>query len=76
VKYFQNIISASSQWINVVFLFGHPNESISGRAFREPWPVAMKIINALHFWQNNHCRGAHNQDLEWAKTYINNLAKE
>ncbi len=68
--YLGNVISASSQWCNVVFLLGHPNESISGRSYREPWPLAMKIINALHFWQNNHCRGAYNKDLEWAKDYI------
>jgi hypothetical protein len=69
-KYLMGIWSATSQWLNVVLLLGHPNESISGRSYREPWPLAMKIINALHFWQNNHCRGAYNKDLEWAKDYI------
>jgi hypothetical protein len=69
-KYLWRIWSATSQWFNVVVLLGHPNESISGRCYREPWPRAMALINKMFFWQVNHCKSAYNNDLKWAKAYI------
>ena len=69
-KYLFSIWSATSQWLNVVFLLGHANESISGRCYREPWPLAMKIVNKVFFWQVDHCKSAYTTDLKWAKEYI------
>ena len=69
-KYLSGIWSATSQWFNVVVLLGHPNESISGRCYREPWPRAMALINKMLFWQVNHCKSAYTNDLKWAKAYI------
>jgi hypothetical protein len=68
-KYLTGIWSATSQWFNVVLLLGHPNESISGRSHREDWRLK-KLINAILFWQVDHCKSAYNNDLKWAKTYI------
>lgn len=65
-SYFTHLGSSLSQFLNVALLFGHSNESISGRAYRENWTVAMKIINGIFFWQANHCRGAHAKDVQWA----------
>jgi hypothetical protein len=70
MSYIARVFSATSQWFNVLLLNGHPNESISGRSYRQNWTMAVKVINALHFWQNHHCRGAYAKDLEWAKQYI------
>ena len=70
MKYIKNLWNAWSQLMNVVFLNGDPNESICGRCYREPWPRAKRFINALHFWQVNHCRSAYNNDLQWAMAYI------
>jgi hypothetical protein len=64
------LLNACSQTLNVLLLNGHPNESISGRCYREPWPRAMKIINGMFFWQNNHCRGAYRADVQWAREYL------
>jgi hypothetical protein len=69
-KYLSGIWSATSQWFNVAVLLGHPNESISGRCYREPWPRAMALINKMFFWQVNHCKSAYTNDLKWAKAYI------
>jgi hypothetical protein len=69
-KYLSGIWSASSQWLNVVVLLGHPNESISGRAHREPWPTAKRIINKMFWWQRDHCKSAYTNDLKWAQAYI------
>jgi hypothetical protein len=67
-KYLMGIWSATSQWLNVVLLLGHPNESISGRSHREGWKVK-KIINAIFFWQVDHCKSAYTNDLKWAQAY-------
>lgn len=69
-EYITGIWSASSQWANVVLLFGHPNESISGRSHREPWPIAKRLINKILWWQRDHCKSAYTNDLKWAQTYI------
>lgn len=61
-----NIWNVISQALNVLLLNGHPNESISGRCYREQWNTAENIINKVFFWQSNHCRGAYNKDREWA----------
>jgi hypothetical protein len=68
MNYLTNIFSALSQLANVMLLNGHPNESISGRSYREGWKV-MTVINVVFFWQANHCRGAHHKDVEWAKEF-------
>jgi hypothetical protein len=68
-KYLMGIWSATSQWFNVVLLLGHPNESISGRSHREDWRLK-KLVNAILFWQIDHCKSAYMNDLKWAKAYI------
>jgi len=68
-KYLMGIWSATSQWFNVVLLLGHPNESISGRSHRENWQIK-KLVNAILFWQVDHCKSAYDNDLKWAKTYV------
>ena len=60
---------ALSQLVNVALLPRHTettaNESISGRAYREGWRAA-RWIDALFFWQRNHCEGAYLADLKRA----------
>lgn len=67
---FERLWGALSQFLNVLLLNGHPNESISGRAWREPWPRAVRVLNALFFWQKNHCEDAYVGDVEWAKQCV------
>jgi hypothetical protein len=55
---------ATSQWLNVFLFNGDPNESISGRSYREGWRAKWWIDSALGF---GHCRGAFVADLERAK---------
>jgi hypothetical protein len=69
-EYFNNIWIALSQLLNVVFCFGNPNESLSSRAYRQPWNIVMWIFNHIIFWQNNHCRGAFAHDLRMFEDYI------
>ena len=74
-KYPQRIWSATSQWLNVVFLLGHPNESISGRSHRKGWRVK-QFINLMFFWQVDHCKSAYINDLKWSKAYIEQDKKD
>lgn len=55
---------ATSQLINTLF-GGHPNESISGRAYREkrPWE---RWINTLLWFDKDHCRVSYENDVKWA----------
>jgi hypothetical protein len=62
-----HIFNAFSQFCNAL-IGGHSNESVSGRSYREGWKL-MYAINAIFFWQSNHCRGAHHKDVEWAKEF-------
>ena len=68
--YLNNIWIAISQLLNVVFCNGTPNESLSSRAYRQPWNVTMWFFNKAIFWQNNHCRGAFSHDLRTFEAYI------
>jgi len=58
---------ALSQLANVVFLDGHPNESLSGRAWRtkSTW---YKFIDLLLWFDPNHCEISHMNDVLYAET--------
>lgn len=60
---------ALSQAANAALLNGHPNESLSAHCHRAGWKRAEKIIDAIFFWQPNHCRSAYLTDVEWALAY-------
>jgi hypothetical protein len=55
---------ALSQLLNVALLNGDANESISGRAHREGWRIAERIIDTLFRpLEKDHCRVAYETDL-------------
>lgn len=64
---------ALSQLANVLLLGGQANESISGRAYRSGWVLTTRAIDALIFWEPEHCRRAHEADVlrahDWARRY-------
>jgi hypothetical protein len=59
-----------SQFLNVVLLDGSPDESVSGRAAREGWHRAERIINAIFFWERDHCASAHRDDIAFARAIL------
>ena len=69
-KRIYRFLDSLSQILNVIFLNGDPNESISGRVWREQRWMAVKWINRLFFWQVEHCRGAYQTDLERSAQYL------
>jgi len=64
------ISSVTSATVNVLLFNGHPDESLSARAWRENRPV-YKIINKIFFWEENHCRSAHLTDIKRAEELLN-----
>ena len=75
LKYFIHVGDATSQWVNTAFLFGDPNESISGRAYRMrdkvQWWVAKNVIDfILSPFEANHCEKAYRADVSRAARLI------
>lgn len=60
---------ALSQLLNVLLLDGHPNESLSGRAWhtQSVWRV---VIDALLWFDRDHCKVAYDNDYKYAKEYV------
>lgn len=70
MSYFSNLFNAASRYANVLLLNGSPTESISSRACRSGWVRTVRVINAVFWWQSNHCRGADNKEVEAARAYV------
>lgn len=64
-----------SQILNVILLDGDANESISGRAYREEWETAERLINGLFFWQSSHCRESYTNDVHRARELLREHAR-
>jgi hypothetical protein len=79
-NYIIRVGDALSQLANVLIFMGkNPNESLSGRAYRERkaakyaysfWWYMHLIINCLFWWQDNHCRAAYNADVARARELV------
>lgn len=69
MKYLIKVGDALSQLANVVLLNGHPNESLSGRAYRtgSKW---QKVIDDVLFFDKEHCKKSHENDIAYAKDLI------
>lgn len=62
-----------SQGVNTVLLGGHQNRTVSARAHlaasrgSRTGQAARRAINALFFWQADHCRASFMRDVEFAR---------
>jgi hypothetical protein len=58
-----------SQLLNVLLFNGHPNESLSGRAWRtqSEW---YKVIDFVLWFDKDHCKKSHENDIDYAKQLI------
>ena len=45
-----------SRWVNFYLLGGRRDQMVSSRAYAEHHPRTERFINAVFFWQDNHCR--------------------
>lgn len=61
------LVSVLSRLLNAI-LGGSTHQTTSARAHIEPqWRVARRIINALFFWQADHCLWAWEQEVASAR---------
>lgn len=58
MNYLINVIDALSRVLNAL-LGGESGETLSARAYRCRWALVMRLINAVVFWQDDHCRRAY-----------------
>ena len=69
-KYLIRIGDATSQWVNTA-LGGHPNESLSGRAYRtkSTW---QKVIDTILWFDPEHCKVSHLNDVRYGQWIVLN----
>jgi hypothetical protein len=72
----ERILTLVSQFGNVVLFDGHPDETISGRAYRQGhllgdpvWRDRMHCINR-RFRDPDHCRDSHQLDIDFASEIL------
>jgi hypothetical protein len=61
--YLGRVGNVISQSINTIFLNGHPDECLSGRAYRTQTKWAIEVIDLIFFWDHKHCRSSYFNDL-------------
>lgn len=75
LQYLIHVGDAISQLVNVVFLLGDPNESISGRSYRLrhkiQWKFARACIDTLMYpFEKQHCQKAYEADIQRAAVLL------
>jgi hypothetical protein len=64
-------LTALTQLLNAI-LGGYPDESTSSRSHRQQhklrWRIARRVINAMFFWQNDHCKLAYLEETRYRQT--------
>jgi hypothetical protein len=77
MNYLWNLLEAVSQLGNAL-LGGHPNITMSANAYlrRHHWPWRYKVLNALFFWQEDHCKLSWESDLAFARETLRKLEME
>jgi len=64
----KQVAIAFDQLFNALFA-GWADETISARAYRcsdkkMRWTIAMEVIDAIFFWQQDHCLNAYLEEIE------------
>lgn len=69
-----NLLVLSSQFLNVIIFDGNPDETVSGRSYREGvlngnavWHRRHEMINKLFLWDDQHCRNSYLKDVKFAR---------
>lgn len=67
-------VSLVSRFINAAFLGGSTHQTTSARCHVENWRRGKAFINALFFWQEDHCRWAWQREVEEARKTLRRAA--
>jgi len=87
-KYAERLGDATSLWFNVAVFNGMPDESVSGRAFRNTtqrerdglrvarrWRFLRAASDTLFFWEPDHAKVAYLTDLARARARVAHIAE-
>lgn len=79
-QYLLRVLAWLSQGVNCILLGGHHDVTVSARAYlnRERsrvWCAAYRALNAVFFWQDDHCRDSWLADVAWAEEVLMFKAK-
>lgn len=77
VTWLLRVAAWMSQTVNLFFLFGHHDRTISARCYlnrhRRGWRVAYRVVNAVFRFllgQQDHCKASHLRDVEFARQVL------
>ena len=63
-----------SQTVNLWVLFGHHDQTVSARCYVNRscrgWRHAYRVINAIFFWQEDHCKESFLADVKFARQIL------
>jgi hypothetical protein len=63
MRWLLQVLIALDQLVNAL-CGGWADETLSAHAHRASWYWRKRAINALFFWQDDHCRGAYSAEVE------------
>jgi hypothetical protein len=77
MSYLWNLLEAISQLLNA--LRGrNPNITVSAQSYleRHRSPLPYRVINALFFWQEDHCKASWESDIQFARKALFELERQ
>lgn len=68
IQYFVRIAAWLSQGLNCIAFIGHHDQTVSARIYinRARYCWLYNLINAIFFWQEDHCKESYEADVEFA----------
>jgi hypothetical protein len=73
----ESTLTLASQFLNVWLFNGSPDETVSGRSYRQGvlladpvWARRRVLIDRLFFLAPDHCRRSHEADVEFAREVL------
>ena len=74
-QYLLRVLAWLSQGVNCILLGGHHDVTVSARAYlnrkrSRGWYAAYRALNAVFFWQDDHCRDSWLADVIWANEVL------
>jgi hypothetical protein len=77
LRWLLNLSVILSRFVNVFIFFGSPNETVEGRAWRHRHSrvggMAVVVLDAIFFFDDDHCRSAHVADVLLAKSFVDTV---
>lgn len=61
------LVSLVSRFLNAAIFGGSTHQTLSARAHIESWSLRKRLINAIFFWQGDHCEWAWRREVEEAR---------